>query len=85
MKTNQNLPMQSMLKCELARVAGVSKRTFCRWLSAHSEELTRLGVSPRAKLLPPRAVDYICHAYGIVFDDDFDVCYPRPGTPVGVR
>lgn len=60
-----NCDMKSKLKVELARAAGVSPRTFCRWLSRHKEELERMGVSPKAHIVPPIAVKYICEEYGI--------------------
>ena len=37
--------MKAMYKSELARLAGVSSRTFARYLAAHREELAKLGVS----------------------------------------
>ena len=57
--------MKSAYKYELASAAGVSYRTFQRWMGANSEQLQRLGVSPRKQLLPPRAVEWICGQYGI--------------------
>ena len=45
--------MKSMTKAELAKAAGVSSRTFSRWLIRHREELALLGVSPHAHLIPP--------------------------------
>ena len=57
--------IKSMLKSELAALAGVSTSTFKRWLSQHSDELLRLGVSRKAKLLHPLAVRYVCDQYGI--------------------
>jgi hypothetical protein len=38
--------MKAMYKSELARLAGVSSRTFARYLAAHREELAKLGVTP---------------------------------------
>ena len=57
--------MKSYLKSELARAAGVSCSTFKRWLRQQSEMLCQWGVTPRAQLLPPVAVQWICYAYGI--------------------
>jgi hypothetical protein len=57
--------MKSAYKYELAAAAGVSDRTFRRWLSAHRGELLNLGVKTTDKLLPPRAVEWICREYGI--------------------
>ena len=47
-------------KKELARLAGVSSRTFCRYLASRRHILDAMGVLPNARLLPPKAVKYIC-------------------------
>lgn len=57
--------MKCMLKTELAAAAGVSPRTFSRWLRLHREKLQEMGISPTAHLIPPVGVKYICHYYGI--------------------
>ena len=57
--------MKSYYKYELARAAGVSTRTFGRWMSQQSEQLSQWGVTPRSQLLPPVAVEWICRQYGI--------------------
>ena len=57
--------MKAMYKSELARLAGVSSRTFARYLAAHREELAKLGVSPHARKLPPKAVWFVCEDYCI--------------------
>ena len=57
--------MRSYLKSEIARAAGVSYRTFQRWLRQQSEMFCQWGVTPRTQLLPPVAVQWICYAYGI--------------------
>lgn len=57
--------IKSMLKSELAKLAGVSESTFKRWLHRHDAELLVLGVTPRTKLIPPNAVRWICEQYGI--------------------
>ena len=54
-----------MSKSQLAAAAGVSIKTFQRWLVRHSEELALLGVKPRDKLLPPVAVKFIIEQYCI--------------------
>ena len=59
------IPVKSFYKYELANAAGVSDRTFRRWLSENTEPLSRLGVKPTTKMLPPRAVEWICREYGI--------------------
>ena len=57
--------MKSYFKYELARAAGVSNRTFGRWLRSQNEALAQWGVTPQQKLLPPVAVLWICRQYGI--------------------
>ena len=58
-----------MYKSELARLAGVSSRTFARYLAAHREELAKLGVSPQARMLPTKAVRFVCEDYCIDFPE----------------
>ncbi|MBO4551518.1 MAG: hypothetical protein J5733_12375 [Bacteroidaceae bacterium] len=57
--------MKSAYKNELADAAGVSYTTFYRWLSSNRDTLAGFGVKPNAKMLPPKAVDWICRGYGI--------------------
>ena len=57
--------MKRTYKYELANAAGVSDRTFRRWLRENAEPLKRLGVKSTTKLLPPKAVEWICREYGI--------------------
>lgn len=57
--------MRSMLKSELAAAAGVSRATFRRWLRSDAEYLWSLGVKPKAKMLPPKAVKYLIDKYCI--------------------
>lgn len=56
---------RAMYRYELADAAGVSRRTFGRWLRGREAELRGLGVSPRCKLLPPAAVKWLCEFYCI--------------------
>ena len=57
--------MQAMFKSELAKLAGVSSRTFRRYLATRRAVLTAMGVSPFARKLPPHAVRYISEDYCI--------------------
>ena len=57
--------MKSYFKYELARAAGVSMRTFSRWLSQNTTFLAELGVMPTTKLIPAKAAQWICWQYGI--------------------
>ena len=57
--------MRSYLKSEIARAAGVSYRTFQRWLQQNRAILSEMGVMPRTQLVPARAAQWICGQYGI--------------------
>ena len=57
--------MKTMYKSELARLAGVSANTFRRYLNTRRDVLAAMGVSPRAKTLTPRAVEYVVEDYCI--------------------
>lgn len=50
----------SATKAQLAAAAGTNPRTFNRWLQPLQTELYQMGVSPKAKQLPPVAVKLIC-------------------------
>ena len=63
--------MKTMYKSELARLAGVSDNTFRRYLNTRREELAKMGVAPRAKLLPPKAVKFIIDDYCIEIPENF--------------
>ena len=52
-------------KKKLAELAGVSERTFRRYLATRRHILDEMGISPKAQLLPPQAVKYICEDYCI--------------------
>ena len=56
---------KSMYKNELADAAGVSRQTFYNWTKQDQEALREMGVERTAKLLPPRAVQYLCEKYSI--------------------
>ena len=52
-------------KKELARMAGVSPRTFTRYLATRRHILDAMGIPPKAQKLPPQVVRYICEDYCI--------------------
>ena len=56
---------KAMYKYELADAAGVSTRTFTRWLNMHTAQLHKLGVTKNMHLLPPSAVKYLCETFVI--------------------
>ena len=57
--------MKSRMKFELAHAAGMSERTFSRWISDHAAYMERIGVKPTQRQLHPEAVKYICYELGI--------------------
>ena len=57
--------IKAMYKHELAELAGVSTRTFRRYLATRRPILTAMGISPHARLLPPQAVRFISEDYCI--------------------
>lgn len=52
-------------KSALAKMAGVSTRTFRRYLAKQRPVLDSMGVSPMAQKLPPQAIRYLCEDYDI--------------------
>ena len=57
--------MKRVYKSDLADAAGVSQSTMQRWCREHQANLTRLFTPPRAKILHPLAVRYLCEHYCI--------------------
>ena len=57
-------------KKTLYTLAGVHRNTFTRYLQSRREVLEKMGVSPKARLLPPAAVRYICEDYCIDLPDE---------------
>ena len=52
-------------KRQLAKLAGVSDRTFSRYLASRRHIFEEMGINPHARLLPPQAVKYVCEDYCI--------------------
>ena len=61
--------MKSRMKFEIAEAAGMSGRTFARWIGQHEEKLRTLGVRPTQRLLPPKAVEWVCYELGLHQED----------------
>ena len=57
--------MKSMSKSQIAECAGVSVRTLMNWCEPFQQELTQMGMSPKAKVLPPHIVKFICEKFAI--------------------
>ena len=57
------------MKFEIAQAAGMSSPTFSRWLKVHRAQLEALGVNPHQRLLPPKAVMFVCDELGIMESD----------------
>ena len=75
-----------MYKSELARLAGVSSRTFARYLATRRQILSEMGISQYAQMLPPKAVKYVSEDYCIDLPEEverlkhfkFVWCLPKP-------
>lgn len=61
--------MRRIYKSDIARAAGVTSRTLARWMRVHRDNLVSLGLQPTDKSIPPRALQYICHEYGVEMDE----------------
>ena len=61
---------KAMTHIQLADCAGVSRRTLYKWLHPYKDKLRKLGVQPNAKVIPPKAVRFICETFTI----DIDKC-----------
>ena len=57
--------VKSMSKSQLAECAGVSVRTLMNWCEPFRPELTKMGMSPNAKVLPPHIVKFISETFDI--------------------
>ena len=57
--------MKAMSKSEIARKAGVNRKTLARWLKNDEVYLRSQGVSFRQKVFPPQVVNYIFRKYCI--------------------
>jgi len=62
--------MKAMNKKKLAKLAGVSPRTFTRWLVTSRLELEAMGVKYTSHLLLPKAVKYICDEFCIILPEN---------------
>ena len=61
--------MKAYSKSQLAQAAGVSMRTFSRWLKSDNEQLALFGIKPSNRILPPVAVAYLVKKYDIDLPD----------------
>ena len=59
------MKMKAMSKQQLADSAGVSLRTFVRWLRPYRDELASMGYVPSMRVLPPHIVKFICDTFCI--------------------
>lgn len=56
---------QYVYKHELRELLHCSRSTFTRYIKMHQPELSKMGVSPNAQMLPPNAVNYLCYVLDI--------------------
>lgn len=61
--------MRARSKSEIAMAAGMSSATMSRWFHSHREVMVSMGMKPTQKLLPPRAVKYVCDELGLHQED----------------
>ncbi len=61
--------MKRVYKSDIAEAAGVSMRTFTRWMSVHRVQLTALGLQPHDKCVGRRALEYICREYDVEMEE----------------
>lgn len=59
---------KAMTHTQLVDCAGVSRRTLYKWLHPYEDKLRKLGVQPNAKVIPPKAVRFICETFTIDID-----------------
>ena len=50
----------SLTKAQLAAVAHTTTRTFNRWIKPYQEALYEMGITPKCKILHPKAVKFLC-------------------------
>ncbi len=62
--------MRAMLKCELAKAAGVSRKTLMNWLKDPyiQAKMAQYELSPHQKKLPGSLIKIICNHYVIDID-----------------
>ena len=52
-------------KKQIADALGISLPTLRKWLQPFQKDLERMGVSPSAKLLNPKATKFVCEKFDI--------------------
>ena len=57
--------MKAMSKSEIARKAGVNRKTLARWLKRDKTYLEKHGVDKNQRVLQPNVVKYILEKYCI--------------------
>ncbi|MBO7347189.1 MAG: hypothetical protein J6U46_01885 [Bacteroidaceae bacterium] len=63
--TRANCPLWSR------QSVGTFESTFRRYLNSRRDVLAEMGVSPRAQMLPPRAVKFVVEDYCIELPEKF--------------
>ncbi len=69
-------------KKRLAELAGVSPRTFSRYLASRRHILEAMGITPKTQKLPPQAVKYICEDYCIDLPEELQNKKVRDMSPI---
>ena len=68
--------IHSMLKSDLAEVAGVSYSTFYRFLRSRRDILTAMGCNIKDQTLKGKALEYVCEEYDITLPEK-DTAVPK--------
>lgn len=71
--------IHSMLKSDLAELAGVSYSTFYRFLKSRRDVLTSLGCNIKDQTLKGKALEYVCNEYDITLPEK------EPTTPKYIK
>ena len=64
MENNDNAPVITYSKEQIAAMYKISVRTLCKWLKTHEDGLKELGYRNHCKLVFPRIVRYIFENFG---------------------
>lgn len=59
---------KALYKYELADYAGVSPKTFRKWLSDCENDLKEFGYDKNDNILSPGAVRFLCEKYVIILE-----------------
>jgi len=47
-------------KSQIRKAANCPKRSFSRWIKLQQPELSKMGITPKTKKLPPEVARFLC-------------------------